>query len=380
MSSDLDTLIHRYLEGLLSEEEAAELNRRALEDPLFRLRLAQISFDQVHLLEILKSEPAHAAVPAAVVVPPRQRAAGRWLVLAASVACFAIIGLLLLNPAGGPRVVAGRLRVDGSESTTLKKNKKLTVLGATSAHLRLDDGTVAELAPGSEAVLRDDGLTLLFGTAHVRVAKRLRVATALGVVTGGPQAAFTAELRMPSGKAHRLFVAVMSGEVALDGAVVAPGDSRLVIRDSSEPPPSTTYDSVLGKTSLTLEYAIELAMKREPAGLAVKAAIEVDGFFSIELAVGARVVDVKLDVRDGSYVKTEEDPDDESRLREAGMIGLIPAVKRALEEVTGRAVLAELKLEDGKPFIDVTIVANTVVKVVRLEGRTGRLVGVQVRE
>ena len=72
MPWDWDYLVHRHLEGGLTDEQSLALNSRLAEDPALRRRLAELSFEQVVL-----SEPAADLVgtgPAPLLKPaPRRR-------------------------------------------------------------------------------------------------------------------------------------------------------------------------------------------------------------------------------------------------------------------------------------------------------------------
>ncbi len=48
---DWDFVIHRHLEGGLTDEQARALNHRLAEDPALRRRLAEMAFEQVALRE-----------------------------------------------------------------------------------------------------------------------------------------------------------------------------------------------------------------------------------------------------------------------------------------------------------------------------------------
>jgi hypothetical protein len=87
VKADLDLLIHRHLEGSLSEAEAADLGARLKADPDARRRLAEMAFDVAQLRDVLTARPA----------------ARRWKLapvpLAAAALFFAaVVGLVLFSP------------------------------------------------------------------------------------------------------------------------------------------------------------------------------------------------------------------------------------------------------------------------------------------
>jgi anti-sigma factor RsiW len=72
---DWDYLIHRHLEGGLTDEQSGALNHRLAEDPALRRRLAELAFEQVALGEPaadpVGSGPAPLLKPAAPKKPRR---------------------------------------------------------------------------------------------------------------------------------------------------------------------------------------------------------------------------------------------------------------------------------------------------------------------
>ncbi len=88
-TGDADLLIHRHLEGALSEPEAAALEARLKADPAFRRRLAEMAFDRAQMREVL-SAPAAGAVPA---MPAAPRVSKRALLpMAAAAIIVASVG------------------------------------------------------------------------------------------------------------------------------------------------------------------------------------------------------------------------------------------------------------------------------------------------
>lgn len=81
MSEGFDVLIHRHLDGTLSEDEQKAFEARLLADVDARRRLAEMAFDHAQLKEIL--EPAKA-------VGPR-----RWLHVAAAAAILLGVGVAI---------------------------------------------------------------------------------------------------------------------------------------------------------------------------------------------------------------------------------------------------------------------------------------------
>jgi hypothetical protein len=110
MAEDLDWIIHRYLEGLLSEEEGRFLNERIKADPRARRRLAEMAFDTAQFSDLLGTGGAarpREAPPAAPV---------RWWTwtgpvpsIAAAAVILAAVGVAFLwrpSPPAAPAVPA----------------------------------------------------------------------------------------------------------------------------------------------------------------------------------------------------------------------------------------------------------------------------------
>ena len=149
---------------------------------------------------------------------------------------------------------------------------------------------------------------------------------------------------------------------------LAAGASRLVTRgDAAELPP---YEILLRGAKLTLGEAIARATQSAPGAVALHAELETDKgriVFSIEIAVGARTLCLKLDARDGKILDRDDDERDEESKSRSATIPLAEAVERALRKAPGRAVEAEMKASR----IEVKVVVDGKLMKVRLDGRTG---------
>lgn len=93
MSEAFDVLIHKHLEGTLSEDEARIFHERLKANPEHRRRLAEMAFEHAQLKELL--EPA--ATPA-FRMP-------RWVQAAAAAAILLAVGVAILRGAPKPEVV-----------------------------------------------------------------------------------------------------------------------------------------------------------------------------------------------------------------------------------------------------------------------------------
>lgn len=68
---DRDLLIHRHLEGALSEADAAALGALIKGDPAFRRRLAEMAFERAQMKDILSAEPTEAVPVLSLPAAPR---------------------------------------------------------------------------------------------------------------------------------------------------------------------------------------------------------------------------------------------------------------------------------------------------------------------
>lgn len=380
MKEDLSVLIHRYLEGLLDEAETREFNELVRTNSAFRGQLARAAYDHSNLRELMKSEfDAADARPAS---PPHRRFDRRVILpLAAAAVLLLAVVVTLVDRTGRDfaTVNGGRVTVDGLDSNRLRPDARIVVTGGDSAEFRLRDGSTAELSPGSELVLKsDDTIELARGTARFKIAGgSRRIVTPLAALTTA-KSTFYVELRVSrtGSTPYALYVSVMDGGVEVEEGpkriALAAGASRLVTRGGGE----TAYDALLRDARVTLVEALELAAEGSKAALPYHADLETESgrvIFAVDLVVGGRTLEVKIDARDGKILKRKNEDDEDEPCVEPSSIPLARAVTLALEEVPGRAVEAEFKRVLGQVRVDVTIVQDGQVKRVRLDGRTGEV-------
>jgi hypothetical protein len=237
-----DALIQKYLDGIASAPEAVELDRALAADPdaadafarATRLdaALGECFADRRHarraeaVVAAVMPEPAGHAAPASVRLPVRWLAAAVLLLAAGA-------GWLLLSGIGGEApaaVVAGRVLVDGVEGRPIRDGASVEVLGDEAAVLRLSDGSLAELAPASRAIIHGrtqrgrPGVELTQGSGEFQVqegARHFRVDTPVGKVSAsGTEFAVAlrpaeadVESAVRRNVAAALIVAVMAGSV-----------------------------------------------------------------------------------------------------------------------------------------------------------------------
>jgi ferric-dicitrate binding protein FerR (iron transport regulator) len=247
-SEQFDALVLRHLDGALDEASRRELEGHLRQDPVAVQRLALLAIDQIELRRLLKREgmgrAAERASQARVATQPKTGTATlpavrpwhtRRRVLAGALAATAVLlaALWLWPSARGPQLESGHVLVNGVETSRLREGDRFKVVGEGPAVVRLADGSRAELAVSTEAVLRGTvGETrqvfeLARGVGQFQVQKgkgAFRVETPSGKVTVlGTE--FSVELRpaqsggdgnMNGRSAMTLVVAVVLGSVQVD--------------------------------------------------------------------------------------------------------------------------------------------------------------------
>ena len=225
---DWDLLLHRHLEGALTEEEGRALSARLLADAPLRRRLAEMAFDQAQYREIFQTAESEPIVmlPAREAPPARS---GKLLAVAAA-ALFLVVGGSILWMAGGPEaayeLVSGEVREEAG---------RLHVAGQTPAVLRLGGDSRVELMPGSAAAVRSPAVVELVqgsgrfqvepGTGPFRVDLPVGSVTALGT-------RFEVDLTKLKRQKSPFFVVTVSlGKVSVDvrgkATTLGAGESRL---------------------------------------------------------------------------------------------------------------------------------------------------------
>lgn len=122
MAEDLDRIIHRYLEGLLSEEEGRFLNERIKADPRARRRLAEMAFDTAQFSDLAgkggaaRPEEGPAAGPAR-----RWTWTGPVPSIAAAAVILAAVGVAFLWRPSPPEVPAPSAPGPGAKTSPPEK-------------------------------------------------------------------------------------------------------------------------------------------------------------------------------------------------------------------------------------------------------------------
>ena len=280
-SGGTQELIHRYLEGLSSAAELADLERLLAVDPAAADMFAesarlhaglqgyfqrQYRMNQAGALLGGDLPPAQAATTGSTFVPqfggPRAarsadrepRTAGRWKWIAAAVLLLAVgIAAWTSRDTGAARLrlVSGRVTAHGRELADIPPHVQFEVAGQEPAVIEFPDGTRMELAAATVAGFRREPqrfvLEVASGGGRFGVPPGgpvLRVETQLGAVTtaGGrftldlvttppPGISPTIPLPLP-----RLAVVVADGSVTVEQAgvvtILAAGEQRVFVNST----------------------------------------------------------------------------------------------------------------------------------------------------
>jgi uncharacterized membrane protein YkoI len=169
----------------------------------------------------------------------------------------------------------------------------------------------------------------------------------------------------------------MKSMLALAGTLaVAGGLLRLAAADEDPA-------SLLKKTGYTLSEAIAKAGSHSGGGTAVVAELEEeDGkvIYTMEFAQGDKIIEVNLDAKTGELVKRETENEDKSAIAKACKITLTQAIESALQKVPGLAFSAAGDLKDGKPEIEVQVVAEGKLSKVVIDGASGAVIKVKAHK
>lgn len=142
------------------------------------------------------------------------------------------------------------------------------------------------------------------------------------------------------------------------------------------------YAKLLKDAKITLAQAVELGVKASKTPrIAMKAWIEEDRgkqHFIVNGAQEDRIFGVTLDLAEGKVLLTGVGRADESAKAKAFKVTLSEAIQAALKQEKGQAVRAKFELTDAtKPQGTVRIFNNGKIRIVTLDGETGKIVGVK---
>jgi len=163
MAEELDRLIHRYLEGLLSEDEGRLLNERLKADPRARRRLAEMAFDTAQLPDVLEVEGAVRAGA------PARRAwwTGPKSSLVAAAVILVAVGIALLlwpgekKPAGPPGAGPAAGGRETGPVTAVRPERRESGDKARRPEVRKEEDRKAEGRKEGEGARKESGEELL---------------------------------------------------------------------------------------------------------------------------------------------------------------------------------------------------------------------------
>jgi len=141
------------------------------------------------------------------------------------------------------------------------------------------------------------------------------------------------------------------------------------------------YAKLLEGAKNTLSEAVAKAAKEVPEGKPLSAYIEENEgkpAWFVYLAKGQKVVEVKVDLKEGTIVAKETLDDDDSKLAAAVKITLEESIQKALAKVPGKAVYAEFDLDEKGPVeAEVLVFAEGKVTRVLVHAGTGEILKVE---
>jgi ferric-dicitrate binding protein FerR (iron transport regulator) len=142
-SGKLERLVHAYLEGVLDENEAAELNEMVKTSPGAARRLAQMSFDHAQFGDIFATRPQ--VVPVSAPAATKVWTSRRILAAASAAAAVIVVAVTLLLISGGTEVAP---EDTGNQAVKPFEEKKIGDVEVASG-----DETQEPAAPGEEEAL-----------------------------------------------------------------------------------------------------------------------------------------------------------------------------------------------------------------------------------
>jgi hypothetical protein len=142
------------------------------------------------------------------------------------------------------------------------------------------------------------------------------------------------------------------------------------------------YDKLLREAKITLAQSVDLAVKASKTERTpLEARIEDHNgrkVFAVNGSQGDRVFGVSLDLAEGKVLLTGVGRTDRSEIAKAFKIKLVDAIQTALQQEKGQAVRATFDLNaEKKPEGTVTVFNNGKLRVVTINGETGKITAVK---
>jgi uncharacterized membrane protein YkoI len=369
-ASRFEELLRLWQDGEASASDQAELAELLKGDPELRREVVLAGLLDVHLYRRYASSPAARKSPR---WRPLEAAAA---VLVFAVTAFLLGHLFLRHEDPAHRVAGGEVWSDGTRTSTLLEGHPFDVRGTAPASLRLKDGSLAVLAPGSSGMLAaGGGVDLARGSGSFSLHGPHRLTTPAGTLSAADTEVQIVLRKLP----RELVVDVTRGSAEIESfgrrEQLSAGQRRIF--GPPMPAGGIDYAKLFDGATLGLFEAIDRATALVP-GVPIHAAIEdEDGVpvLSVSVAWEGRVREFDFDVRTGKVLEDDTEEEDRSRLVASLKIPLKAALAKAIESHPGRPVEAEVELKNGRPRIEVKILTDGGIREVQVDGESGDIRG-----
>jgi uncharacterized membrane protein YkoI len=382
--SRFEDLLRGWHDGDAGPAEIAEFEALLKSDPILRKEFVH----SILLEAALHRRYVAVKAAEAATAPPRPRAR-RWEAAAAmivlAVSLFAVGRLLTRGEVPAHRVLSGEVWSLGAPAHVLREGDTFEVRGLAPATVRLKDGAHLVLDAGSAGLLPPEGspFELAKGSASCTVERPFRVVTPAGsLASDGGQfwillRPSTRKLPQELARKPELVVETTRGSVDVDAwdlrASVGAGQRRIFSAPSAGG--KTDWARLLDRTELSLSAAIARAAAAGP-GIPIHAELEdEDGrvVYSVGLAVGNKVRELRLDPKTGEVIGEETEDEDRSRIAASLTMPLQALLDKVLESASGRAVEAELEMKGGRLRVEVKVFGPDGLREIKADAATGAI-------
>jgi uncharacterized membrane protein YkoI len=138
------------------------------------------------------------------------------------------------------------------------------------------------------------------------------------------------------------------------------------------------YEKMLAEAKYSLAEAVDKGLKEAKEGVVLKVQLERERgkvIYTMDIAQGDKILEINLDVKDGSVVERKTENDDKSKVAKAAKVGLKQAIEASLKKSEGKAVSAEIRLKAGKPEVEVRVYKEGKLTGVTVDGEKGEVTG-----
>ncbi|MBI4564292.1 MAG: PepSY domain-containing protein [Planctomycetes bacterium] len=387
--SRFDELLGLWQVGAATREELAELEALLRSDPCYRRAFVESIRVEVDLLRkyaragsgphTLSETPGRKREPTPEAIPRILKSWAAVLVAGISILAIAYFSLQVLEREPVPRVVEGQLWVGGTPARALKEGEAFEIRGETPARINLQDGSQMVLMPGSAGTFvgdRELKLAREGGTFMVVPGlKEFRVELPEGAVSskdGKFEVAveFTIDTDAPA--PFEVAVSTGTADVEYAGAPhrLMPGEHVTYGLPAER---GAALETLSRRMAIDLSTAIEKALLAVP-GTAVEAGFEADsdrGVYSVHVAQGDGVRELKIDALTGAVLEDRTGVEDGSKLIAETKVSLQKALRSAFSKVSGEAVRAKSELSGHRAQAVIDILREGKVFVVIVDLKTG---------